>query len=73
MLFAADSRRGARRDSRLAGAAGAARTIGIPTVAIGAEAALAGLPAGVEPLVVPPAADAIAARAAHAARSRFSC
>ena len=58
VLFAADSRQGARRDTRLAAAAGATRTIGMPTIAIGGEAALAGLPDGVESLAVPAAADA---------------
>ena len=44
VLFAADSRQGPQRDRRLAGAAGAAATIGIRTIAIGGETALAGLP-----------------------------
>jgi glucosamine--fructose-6-phosphate aminotransferase (isomerizing) len=52
VLLAADSRPGARRDYRLAGAAEAAGVIGIPTIAIGAEAALAGLPVGAEHLTV---------------------
>jgi glucosamine--fructose-6-phosphate aminotransferase (isomerizing) len=54
VLFAADARSGARGAYRLQCAAGAAAAIGIPTVAIGAEAALAGLPAGVERLILPP-------------------
>jgi glucosamine--fructose-6-phosphate aminotransferase (isomerizing) len=53
VLLAADSRPGARRDLRLAVAAGAAGAIGIPAIAIGGEAALAGLPAGAERLAVP--------------------
>jgi fructoselysine-6-P-deglycase FrlB-like protein len=58
VLFAADPRPGARRDLRLAGAASAASIIGIPAVAIGGSTALAGLPAGVQQLVVPTAAGA---------------
>ena len=58
VLFAADSRQGARRDTRLAVAGGAARAIGMRTVAIGGEAALAGLPAGIECLTVPAAVEA---------------
>jgi glutamine---fructose-6-phosphate transaminase (isomerizing) len=58
VLFAADSRQGARRDSRLAVAAGAAGEIGMPTVVIGAETALAGLPGGSRCLTVPTAAEA---------------
>jgi glucosamine--fructose-6-phosphate aminotransferase (isomerizing) len=53
VLLAADARGGARRDARLAGAAAAAAAIGIPTVAIGSEAAVDGLPSGVECLVTP--------------------
>jgi len=53
VLFAADPQPARWRDDRLAGAAGAARAIGIPTVALGSEAALAGLPAGVERLALP--------------------
>ena len=56
VLFAADSRQGPQRDRRLAGAAGAAATIGIRTIAIGGETALAGLPSDVESLTVPAAA-----------------
>ena len=62
MLLAADARPARWRDLRLAGAAGAAGAIGIATVAIGGEAALAGLPADVERVVVPTAgglADAL--------------
>jgi glutamine---fructose-6-phosphate transaminase (isomerizing) len=53
VLFAADPRPARWRDDRLAVAAGAARTIGIPTVALGGEAALAGLPADVERVALP--------------------
>ena len=53
MLFACDARTGPRGVYRLQSAAGAAAAIGIPTVAIGAEAALAPLPESVERLVVP--------------------
>ena len=53
VLFAADSRSGARATYRLQSAAAAATAIGIPTIAIGAEIALAALPASVERLVVP--------------------
>lgn len=59
VLFAADPRPARWRDDRLAVAAGAARAIGIPTAAIGSEAALAGLPPGVERLAVP-AGDTVA-------------
>jgi glutamine---fructose-6-phosphate transaminase (isomerizing) len=52
VLLAADSRPGARRDHRLTGAAEAAGVIGIPTIAIGGQAALAALPAGAERLAV---------------------
>lgn len=52
VLLAADPRPGARRDHRLADAAAAAAVIGIPTIAIGGETALAGLPAGVQRLAV---------------------
>jgi glutamine---fructose-6-phosphate transaminase (isomerizing) len=55
VLLAGDPRPARWRDDRLAGAAGAARAIGIPTVAIGGEAALAGLPDDVERLAVPTA------------------
>ena len=58
VLLAADSRPGARRDHRLAVAAGAAGAIGIPAIAIGGEAALAGLPDGVERLAVPDGGEA---------------
>ncbi|HEY3612336.1 MAG TPA: hypothetical protein VGK92_01450 [Gaiellales bacterium] len=58
VLFASDARSGARGSYRLQSAARAAERIGIPTVAIGAEAALAGLPASVERLVVPPSEGA---------------
>ncbi len=57
VLFALDGRQGARRDHRLAGAAGAAAAIGIRTVAIGAGDALAGLPSGAAVLTVPEAGD----------------
>jgi glucosamine--fructose-6-phosphate aminotransferase (isomerizing) len=63
VLFAADTRQGARRDDRLIVAAGAAEAIGIPAVAIGEERVLAGLPAGVERLSLPAAGDA---KLAHA-------
>jgi glucosamine--fructose-6-phosphate aminotransferase (isomerizing) len=53
VLFACDARTGPRGVYRLQSAAGAAAAIGIPTVAIGAEAALAPLPESVERLVVP--------------------
>ncbi len=53
VLLAADPHPGALRDVRLKGAAEATAIIGIPTVAIGGESALAGLPASVEQLVVP--------------------
>jgi fructoselysine-6-P-deglycase FrlB-like protein len=55
VLFAADPRPGERRDWRLQCAAGAAGAIGIATVAIGSEQALAGLPQAVGRLVLPPA------------------
>ena len=58
VLFAADARQGARRDGRLAVAAGAAEAIGIRTIAIGGETALAGLPRFAERLGVPAVADA---------------
>jgi glucosamine--fructose-6-phosphate aminotransferase (isomerizing) len=51
-LFACDVRSHARATYRLQSAARAAAAIGIPTVAIGAEAALAALPEGVEGLAV---------------------
>ena len=57
VLFALDARQGARRDHRLAGAAGAAAAIGIRTVAIGTGEALAGLPSGAGSLAVPEAGD----------------
>jgi hypothetical protein len=53
VLFACDARSGPRGAYRLQSAAGAAAAIGIPTIAIGAEAALAPLPASVERLVMP--------------------
>ena len=53
VLLAADASPAQWRDQRLAGAAAAAGAIGIPTVAIGGQAALAGLPGGVERVVVP--------------------
>jgi fructoselysine-6-P-deglycase FrlB-like protein len=53
VLLAADASPARWRDQRLAVAAGAAGAIGIPTVAIGGESALAALPAAVERVVVP--------------------
>ena len=66
VLFAADSRQGARRDSRLAVAAGAAGEIGMPTVVIGAETAL-GRPTRREPVArgSDGGGGSAAARAAH--------
>jgi fructoselysine-6-P-deglycase FrlB-like protein len=55
VLFAADPRPGQRRDWRLGCAAGAAGVIGIPTIAIGGEGALEGLPESVGQLTVPQA------------------
>lgn len=64
VLFAADSRGGARRDWRLKCAAGAAGAIGIATIAIGEATALSGLPGAVARLAVPPAP--LGAEVAHA-------
>jgi glucosamine--fructose-6-phosphate aminotransferase (isomerizing) len=58
VLFAADARQGVRRDHRLTAAAGAAAAIGIPTIAIGGEAALTELPGQVERLSIPAAGEA---------------
>jgi glutamine---fructose-6-phosphate transaminase (isomerizing) len=57
VLLAVDPRPGALRDARLAVAAGAAEAIGIRTVAIGSEGALAGLPASSERLALSAAGD----------------
>jgi glutamine---fructose-6-phosphate transaminase (isomerizing) len=64
VLFAADTRGGARRDWRLKCAAGAAGAIGIATIAIGETTALSGLPGPVATLAVPPAPQS--AEVAHA-------
>jgi hypothetical protein len=53
VLFACDVRSGSRGAYRLQSAARAAARIGIPTVAIGAESALAALPGTVERLALP--------------------
>jgi glucosamine--fructose-6-phosphate aminotransferase (isomerizing) len=53
VLFAADPRPGKRRDWRLQCAARAASAIGIPAIALGAAAPLAGLPDSVGRLVLP--------------------
>ncbi len=70
VLLAADASPARWRDQRLAGAAGAAAAIGIPTVAIGGEAALAGLPAASRASSCPPATSP--ARSSPAP-SRCSC
>ena len=74
VLFAADSRGGARRDWRLKCAAGAAGAIGIATIAIGEATALSGLPGAVARLAVPPAPSAPRSpMPCSRAQSRSSC
>ncbi len=54
MLLALDQRPGARRDRRLALVAKAARTIGIPTVALAPRSLLATLPGDVHGVALEP-------------------